>query len=85
MGTEARDDVFAQVSILVDGACRATVQAVGEPLFDGMGHGVARLVEGESVFVLTDLLPECVVRFGFGFAAGFADDALACRGVTDGD
>lgn len=73
----------SQVAAGGDGRPGPAVEAAAEPVGDGLCDGVALGGDGETVFVVTQDLPELVLSFGRGLAAAAFDDALARRVVTE--
>jgi hypothetical protein len=85
-GAQAGDDVRAREDgVVVSGVLRVRAESVGQPVVDRVSDGQAAGGDGEAVFVFADLLAQFGAGFGLGLAAAFADDALSCRGIADGD
>jgi hypothetical protein len=69
-GTDDRNDVApAEEAVLVDGRTRPPDQAVGEPVFDGIGYPNRVLRERKAVLVLANSLPEFVAGLRLGSTA----------------
>ena len=83
--TECRDGVAGEDPQGLHGGRVAAAEAVVVPVVDGVGDGGEAPSDAEAVVVVADDLFELGAYFGFGVAAGAADDASACGGVADAD
>lgn len=60
------NNVLTEKTVLVDCLLGSAVEAVSQPVLDGLSDGVARLHHEEAVLILADLLTQLGVGFGLG-------------------
>ena len=60
----------------------SSVQPIGEPVGDGVGHRIAAWRNGQSIFVVSQDLSKFGLSGGFGDAATAFDDPLSIGAIA---